>query len=427
MPIRNLNASQKTKHTPAGEIPVEWESVRLRTVGDISYGLTVNQIRREQAKRLPCVTVSDFCQGRMSAEKAKLVGCLPGDTEKYALEPEDVLVVEGNGNPDIVGRATRWLQSEEGAVLHQNHLLRIRLDRKRILPSLLVDWLNSEGCRRHLRPRIITSSGLNTLNSKSLGGCFVPLPPLPEQRRIAEILTTWDRAIEQTEKLIEAKKRLKKGLMQQLLTGKLRFPQFREQETVLDEFPAGWQTLKAGELFVRSTERGSPDDPVLSVMQEGGVVRRDSIDRKITATEGSTSTYKRVLPGDFVISLRSFQGGLEYSPLGGKVSPAYHVIRARKAIVDDFYRHFFKSYWFVGHLATAVIGIRDGKQVSFGDFEFLRLPYPPLEEQDQIAKALGAADANVQALTMQLEALKRQKKGLMQKLLTGAIRVRDLH
>ncbi len=420
MPIRNLNASQKTKQTPAGQIPVDWEWMHVGRFCRLRSGGTPSRKRPDYWNGdIAWATTSEIKYGTIQNTRETI-------TELGLKESSACLLDQGTVVMAMYGQgATRGRVALTGKTMAINQAcLSITPKPGQATALFIYHRLTYD----YVRLRSYSQGGnQNNLSGSLVASIGIPLPPLPEQRRIAEILSTWDRAIEQTEKLIEAKKRLKKGLMQQLLTGKLRFPQFREQETVPDEFPAGWQTLKAGELFVRSTERGGPDDPVLSVMQEGGVVRRDSIDRKITATEGSTNTYKLVRPGDFVISLRSFQGGLEYSPLRGKVSPAYHVICARKAIVDDFYRHFFKSYWFVGHLATAVIGIRDGKQVSFGDFEFLRLPYPPLEEQEQIAKALGASDANVQTLKMQLEALKRQKKGLMQKLLTGTIRVWDLH
>jgi type I restriction enzyme S subunit len=87
-------------------------------------------------------------------------------------------------------------------------------------------------------------------------------------------------------------------------------------------------------------------------------------------------------------------------------------------------KYYFKSYDFIGHLAVAVIGIRDGKQISFDDFCVLRLPYPDIEEQKQIAKLLSHADNQVKFYEQQLATLQQQKKGLMQKLLTGEVRVK---
>src|SRR5690606_11710191 len=107
--------------------------------------------------------------------------------------------------------------------------------------------------------------------------------------------------------------------------------------------------------------------------------------RRVVMPDGSTQGYKLVVPGNFIISLRSFQGGLEYSSYRGLVSPAYTVLEPIQSIDDEFYKQYYKSYDFIGHLAVAVIGIRDGKQISYEDFSFLKLPYPSLEEQQKIA------------------------------------------
>jgi type I restriction enzyme S subunit len=218
------------------------------------------------------------------------------------------------------------------------------------------------------------------------------------------------------------KRRLKKGLMQQLLTGKRRFPDFGPVSDGAG-YPSDWEHPRAGEVFARVSVKGNGEAPVLSVTQDEGVVLRDSLERKIDASSDNFGNYKLVEPGDFVISLRSFQGGLEYSSIRGIVSPAYHVIRARRRIMEDFYRHYFKSYEFIGRLAISIIGIRDGKQVNFDDFAFIKVPFPSLEEQQRIADTLNTCDRELELLRQQRDAIAMQKKGLMQHLLTGKVRV----
>jgi type I restriction enzyme S subunit len=148
------------------------------------------------------------------------------------------------------------------------------------------------------------------------------------------------------------------------------------------------------------------------------------LEGKVVMPESGTEGYKLVEPGDFVISLRSFQGGLEYSQYRGLVSPAYTVLKPSQAICDAFFRHYFKSHDFIQRLAVAVIGIRDGKQISYSDFEFVKLPYPPLKEQKRIATVLDVAEQEICLLNQKLDLLREQKKGLMQKLLTGEVRAR---
>lgn len=264
------------------------------------------------------------------------------------------------------------------------------------------------------------TSGQTGIEMDILKAYPMPLPPLSEQQKIAEILSTWDQAISATEKLLENSQQQKKALMQQLLTGKKR---------LLDEngvtFSEQWKYLKANELFASTSKKqNSEDEELLAVTQDQGVIPRSLLERRVVMPEGSTSGYKLVVPGNFIISLRSFQGGLEYSCYRGLVSPAYTVLKSVKEICDDFYKHYYKSYDFIGHLAVAVIGIRDGKQISYEDFSFLKLPYPRIAEQEKIAKVLSLVDQEIETLQKKLNCLKQEKKALMQQLLTGKKRVK---
>ncbi|MEK6259034.1 MAG: restriction endonuclease subunit S [Planctomycetota bacterium] len=273
-------------------------------------------------------------------------------------------------------------------------------------------YVNSHFGRAEVN-RLMAGGGKGNLNSGELKKFQLLIPPYPEQVKIATILSTWDLAIELTEKLIAAKQKRKQAFMQQLLSGKVRFAGFTEK----------WKSIKAGEIFKPVSDKSHPDERVLSVTQDMGVVYRDEMERKIGMNMDTTGSYKLVEPGDFVISLRSFQGGLEMSRVRGIVSPAYHVIRPVIEIDFDFFRHFFKSYEFVGRLAVAVIGIRDGKQINYEDFGFLKFRFPPIEEQRAISGVLSAAERELGVLHEKVSVLKRQKNGLMQQLLTGKVRV----
>jgi type I restriction enzyme S subunit len=137
-----------------------------------------------------------------------------------------------------------------------------------------------------------------------------------------------------------------------------------------------------------------------------------------------TEGFKLVEKSDFVISLRSFQGGLEYSEYRGLVSPAYTVLKPKAEIDFNFYKQYFKSKNFISRLATAVIGIRDGKQISYNDFCVVRIPSPSLQEQKAIASILSESDRELDLLRNRLEKIREQKKGLMQVLLTGKRRLK---
>lgn len=203
--------------------------------------------------------------------------------------------------------------------------------------------------------------------------------------------------------------------MHQFLTGKKRLKVFEREKR---------KKLGAGEIFKSVTIKGFDSEELLSATQDKGIIPRTMLEGRVTMPSTGTEGFKLVEKGDFVISLRSFQGGLEYSYYRGLVSPAYIVLKPIQKISEEFYKSYFKSYDFIGHLAVAVIGIRDGKQISYEDFCFVRIPFPKLEEQTAIVKILQAADKEIQLLKAKTDKLKEQKKGLMQQLLTGKKRLK---
>lgn len=252
------------------------------------------------------------------------------------------------------------------------------------------------------------------INKNDFSNIYILSPGLKEQQKIGAILSTWDKAISTAEAMLENSRQQKKALMQRLLTGKLRLPGFKGE----------WCFLQAKKLFNSISIKHRPEEQLLAVTQDDGVVPRALLDRRVVMPEGDVDNYKFVKKGDFIISLRSFQGGIEYSNYNGLVSPAYTIIEKRCDIDDAFYRHYFKSSLFIGKLAIAVIGIRDGKQISYDDFAGIPLPVPPLDEQRAIAAVLDAADREIALLEQKAARLREEKKALMQQLLTGKRRVR---
>ena len=158
------------------------------------------------------------------------------------------------------------------------------------------------------------------------------------------------------------------------------------------------------------------DLPILAITQEQGAVPREIIKYHVSVTEKSIESYKVVEIGDFIISLRSFQGGIEYSNYLGLCSPAYTVLRKKENVINDFYRHYFKSYAFIQDLNRNLEGIRDGKMISYKQFSEILIPKPKLKEQEEIAFCLTSIDEVISANNAKLELLKDHKKGLFQSL-----------
>ncbi|KAF5427526.1 type I restriction enzyme, S subunit [Candidatus Methanomarinus sp.] len=276
--------------------------------------------------------------------------------------------------------------------------------------------------------KISSGTTISYLSKEEFENFPITYTSIKEQKNIISIISTWDKAIELKEKLIEEKKEFKKGLVQKLLVGKLRFKEYVKSQNLQEvrrysTLPEEWGIKKASSIFSNISKKNNRNEKLLSATQNNGVIPRDMLNGDVMSPSGDTKSYKLVEEGDFVISLRSFQGGIEYSSYRGIISPAYTVIKNKIPICKDFYRYIFKSKLFIDRLASSVIGIRDGKQISYGDFSFMFLPYPELKEQEKIAFTLKNLDYNIELLNLELNQLKEQKRGLMQLLLTGIVRV----
>ncbi|KJV26000.1 hypothetical protein VI06_17725 [Aquitalea magnusonii] len=194
------------------------------------------------------------------------------------------------------------------------------------------------------------------------------------------------------------------------LLPKLRFPEFRGME--------GWAQETGDSLFVQVNDRNpEPGLPVLAITQEYGAIPRNLIDYHVSVTDKSIESYKVVHVGDFIISLRSFQGGIEHSSYHGICSPAYVILRRRGDGLNEYFRHYLKTDKFIRILTKNLEGLRDGKMISYKQFSELMLPVPKPQEQQKIADCLSSVDELIAAQARKVELLKRHKKGLMQQLL----------
>ncbi|CCE23759.1 restriction endonuclease subunit S [Methylotuvimicrobium alcaliphilum] len=242
------------------------------------------------------------------------------------------------------------------------------------------------------------------------------LPSLPEQQKIAQILSTWDKAVEKLEALIAAKQKRKKALMQQLLTGKKRFAGFEGE----------WKTFHLAELFKERNETGHVGLNLLSITREKGVIPRNEVERKDTSNDNK-SKYLRICAGDIGYNtMRMWQGVSALSTLEGIISPAYTVCIPTDKIDGKFAAYLFKSMPIVHLFQRYSQGLTsDTWNLKFHHFGEIKVYISEdVQEQKKIASVLSAADTEIQTHQKQLATLKQQKKGLMQQLLTGKKRVK---
>jgi len=414
------------RKTKVGIIPVDWGVKMLgEKTTKIGSGITPTggeKVYKSEGR--PFLRSQNVGWGNLILEDIAFIGDEIHNTFKATeIIKNDVFL---NITGASIGRSAIADERVEMGNVNQ-HVCIIRTIENELNPKFLNYFLLSKNGQKQI-DSYQAGGNRQGLNFGQIKSFQIPLPPIPEQTAIVTALSCTDAPINQLEKLIKEKNELKRGLMQRLLAGKLRFKEFVKNPNLQEVkrysiLPEEWGIKKASSIFSNISKKNNGNEQLLSATQDNGVIPRDMLDGDVMSPGGDTNSYKLVEEGDFVISLRSFQGGLEYSCYRGMVSPAYTVLKNKIPICKDFYRHLFKSRLFIDRLASSVIGIRDGKQISYEEFSFMLLPYPELKEQEKIASMLNNIDNNIELLKSELNQLKEQKRGLMQLLLTGIVRV----
>jgi type I restriction enzyme S subunit len=304
------------KETSLGVIPKEWEAVRIHEICTLVNGRAYKQDELLSEGKYKILRVGNFF-----TNDSWYFSNLELEANKYACKGDLLYAWSASFGPRF------WTEEK---VIYHYHIWKI-CDLKGIDKQYLYFFLDYDAS---LLQNAIQGGTMHHITKNDMEKRFIPLPPMEEQQNIAKVLNTWDKAIEKQTQLIEKLELRKNGLIQQLLSGKKR----------LSGFSGEWKKVKAGLLFGSSSIRSNKLEPLLSVTQDKGVVPRDMLETRVTMPKGDLSSFKLVNAGDFVISLRSFEGGLEYSKYRGIVSPAYTVLNKKIDISDVFYKVYFKSY-----------------------------------------------------------------------------------
>ena len=190
----------------------------------------------------------------------------------------------------------------------------------------------------------------------------------------------------------------------------------------IGQIPTGWKLRRAKTLFTQRNSKGNGIEVLLSPTQKYGVVPQSQLEGVVQVKEDTDlQMFKTLHKGDFVISLRSFQGGFEYSLYEGVCSPAYQVFYPTSPICDTYYRYLFKSQSFISKMNNLIVGIREGKNIQYVDFANSQIPVPPLAEQERIAVFLNAECAEIDAVLEKTRASIEEYKKLKQAIITQAV------
>ncbi len=410
------------KHTKLGWIPEDWTVARISDISNVVRGSSPRPGGSPlyfNGDALPWLTVAEITS-------------LP-DSEKEIHSTASRLTHEGVNFSRILEAGTLVL-ANSGATLGVPKILSIRacandgvaafldLQQERVDQSYLYYLL--QDLTKHFREVVAPGNGQPNLNTTLIGSTQLGLPTISEQRRIADMLGAWDRAIATTQQLVAAQQQRKQGLMHELLTGKRRFPGFKGK----------WKNVRLGDLVERVTRKNDVgEDHVLTISALQGLIDQREIFNKSVAG-ANLAGYYLIKHGEFAYN-KSSSNGFPFGAIKrldryeqGVLSTLYICFRLKPDAGDsDFFAAYFDSGLMdQGISMVAQEGARNHGLLNIGttDFFDIDMHIPAAEEQEAIAVAVRTLNTETETLQNYLTHLTAQKRGLMQQLLTGQTRVK---
>lgn len=414
-----------------GEIPREWGLSKIKyeitgyKAGPFGSSLITDKLDHEGEIVVytpeHVALMSDSCDNDLFLPKER----------RYKMS--QFIVKEGDIIFPIVGslgRAMRISSKMKNGIINQR-LAKFRLKSEKVFEEYFM-WLFSRSSfyKTYIdvfqRGTIIVNLTKSIVNEMPL-----PLPPISEQKAIADFLDEKcgeiDGLLEDLAAEVKTLTEYKKSIIAETVTHGLN-PNAPMKDSGIpwaDTIPAHWNIEKGKYHFELRKTKGNPHNlELMSPSQKYGVIPQSQLDGVVLVKEKTDlNTFRTICPGDFCISLRSFQGGFEYSNYEGVVSPAYQVFYPIKPIADSYYKYIFKSDGFITYINTFSMSLRDGKNIAFEDFGNSYIPTPPIEEQKAIAAFLdekcATIDQSIADKNTQIETLKAYKSSLIYEYVTG--------
>ncbi|PQJ08800.1 restriction endonuclease subunit S [Flavipsychrobacter stenotrophus] len=379
----------------------EWEEKKLGDVAKFSKGKGISKSDIEEGGTIECIRYGELythykeviieVKSRTNVDKSNLVFS----------EANDVIIPSSGETQIDIATASCVLNS---GVALGGDLNIIKTDNNGVFLSY---YLNSK--KKMEIANLAQGISVVHLYSSQLASLKMNFPCLAEQDKIASFLSLLNERIQTQNKIIDSLETLIKGLSEKLFAPKIRFKDEQENDF------ADWLENFGDSLFESiSNKNHNSDLPILAITQEHGAIPRDMIDYNVSVSDKSIESYKVVQKGDFIISLRSFQGGIEFSNYEGICSPAYIVLRPIKEVNRNFFRLYFKTTGYIKRLIKNLEGIRDGKMISFKYFSEVTIPTPSIEEQKKITNFLLSIERKIETERKVLAQYENQKSYLLQ-------------
>lgn len=409
-----------------------WEWYYLKDLSSISISNGVFNDPKNVGLGYRLINVVDlYTEPSIDVSKLKQLNITEKDFKKYNVIKGDIFFTRSSLKLEGIAHCNIF-DSDENDVIFECHIMRIRPIVTRINPKFMRLYCISQLARKYFMKHSKTTT-MTTIDQDVLGRLLVPVPPIEEQDSIVNIFAKCNRSIELTQSLIKTKQERRKWLMQQLLTGKRRMPKFKKskdlRKTPFGTLPADWGYPRIGDVAKEVSERNGNESArsVLSCTKHQGLVDSLTYFGKRIFSE-DLSNYKIVRRGQFAYATNHIdEGSIGYQGSYDEalISPIYTVFQTNDTMDELFlflilktetYRHIFASN-------TSASVDRRGS-LRWNDFAKIHVPHPSIEEQQAIVNIIETADRELELLRSQLDALKEQKKGLMQQLLTGKLRVK---
>lgn len=397
-------------------LPTGWIRISLEEVASVQTGVAKNDSLEGNLIDVDYLRVANVQDGYVDLSEMKKIKIAIEKVKRYLLQNGDVLLTEG-GDFDKLGRGTVWL-GQISPCIHQNHVFVARPDKTKLTPEFLSAQTGSDYGKKYFQSCSKQSTNLASINSSQLKAFPVILPPLPEQMAIADLLSTWDAAIEKTEWLIKAKEKQFQWLLNELITKPRK--------------SGKWKEVRLGDVAMMSSG-GTPkssvpeyyDGDILwvsikDITQQGMFI--NDTERKLTALGLKNSSAKIFPKGCVLYAMYASIGEVSITNCDVSTSQAILGIQPNDCLNNHFLYHFLVSL-----KEKIKLQGQSGTQSNLNaqmvkDF---RLPLPSIKEQNRIVMHLEICKQEMQLLTFLANKYKTQKRGLMQKLLNGQWRVKE--
>lgn len=381
----------------------DWEQRKLGDIGQTYTGLsgkTKDDFGHGQAQ---FVTYMNVFSNPIS--NPKMNEPIEVDSKQNEVGVGDVFFTTSSETPKEVGM-TSVLIEKQGKMYLNSFCFGYRLYEK-YDSYYLAYMFRSSSFREKI---ILLAQGISRYNisKNKVMEIDVFIPSYKEQIQIGKYFRDIDTLITLHQRKLDKLINVKKSMLEKM---------FPKQGSTVPEirfngFTQAWEQRKAKKLFISTADKGYPDLPVLSATQDRGMIRRDQNSINISHDKNNENGYKRVLPGQFVIHLRSFQGGFAHSRIEGITSPAYTIFgfSEPKKHDSEYWKYVFTSKEFIRRLETVTYGIRDGRSISYDEFLTLDFFFPSVEEQEKISQYLDELTHLITLHQRKLEKLKNIKK-----------------